>query len=242
MQHVTQRVIPFLADLVGVTLAFLLLPVLSEQLQELAFVNSLILGLVFVLFCLAVYGLKKLAPALARGAAPANGFLLQKRPLTVLGVFFALVFTLAVAYVVGFLDSVIGVNRFLLDEPAVTIYLLLTPASWFGLSLIYMLLLSSETEETVQPGSGRYAFFSLLGLSGVNLMAVVLTAVGVAFRARYAPSSVYLIAILTFLVYLLLFGPPRLLYQAKQPRPWWLGLLPFLPLLLYLAWLAVGGW
>jgi len=42
-----------------------------------------------------------------------------------------------------------------------------------------------------------------------------------------------------FLLYLLLFVPPRLLYQTRQPRPWWLGLVTFLPFLLYMAWLSV---
>lgn len=234
-----QRLIPFLADFVGVGLALLLLPLLLPQLQALGFINSVILGLAFLLFCLAVYALKKLAPA--GPAAPRLAPLLRQRPLSVLGVFFALVFTLAIAYVVGFLDSVVGINRFLLDEPAVTIYLLLTPASWFGLSLIYMLLLSGETAQTVLPGSGRYALFSLLGLSGVNLMAVVLTAVANAIWVRYGTvDGRGLVFLLAFMLYLLLFAPPRLLYQTKQPRPWWLGLLTFLPLLFYLAWVSVA--
>ena len=240
MQQTIRRLIPFLADLMGVGLAFLLLPVLTDRFQELAFVNSIILGLVFLLFCLAVYALKKLAPVVPANEPRPAGLLLQKRSLTVLGVFFALIFTLAVAYAVGFLDSVIGVNRFLLDEPAVTIYLLLTPASWFGLSLIYMLLLSSETEQTVQPGSARYPLFSLLGLIGVNLMAVAFTAVWGAFWMRFdTPAGIYLLFLVIFLLYVLLFSPPRLLYQTKQSRPWWLGLLTFVPFLLYMAWLAV---
>ena len=238
MQHTTRRVIPILADLVGVGLAFLLLPLLAERFQALAFINSVILGFFFLLFCLAVYGLKKLAPV-ERGTLALRRSLLAQRPLGVLGVIFALIFTVAVAYSVGFLDSVVGVNRFLLDEPSVTLYLLLTPASWFGLSLIYMLLLSGETEQTVQPGEGRYPLLSLAGLSGVNLMAVGLTAVSQSLWARYpGVGNSYLVFTLTFLLYLLLFGPPRLLYQTKQPRPWWLGLTTFVPLLLYLAWLA----
>lgn len=241
MSHTRQRMVFVPADLVGVGLALLLLSPLTARLEEMAFVNSIILGLFFLLFCLAVYALKKLAPV--RSAAPAPPvvrLLLEKRPLTVLGVVFALVYSLAIAYAVGFLDSVVGVNRFLLDEPAVTVYLLLTPASWFGLSLIYMLLLSGETEETVPADSGRYGFLSLLGLSGINLMGVALAAVGSAVWARVDPAGgSTLVIVVAFLLYLLLLGPPRLIYQAKQPRPWWLGLVTFIPLLLYLAW-SVG--
>jgi hypothetical protein len=235
-----QQLVPFLADLIGVALAYLLLAPLSARLHDLDFINSIILGFAFLLFCLAVYALKKLAPAAeALARRPWARYTAQKRPLAVLGVFFAFALTLAIAYVVGFLDSVIGVNRFLMDEPAVALYLLLTPASWFGLSLIYMLLLSTEVVQTVQPGHARYALLSLLGLSGVNLMAVVFTAVGDALWLRFTPpAGIYFFAILNFLLYLLLFGPPRLIYEAKQRQPW--GVLTFLPLLLYLAWLAAA--
>ena len=228
-----QQLAPFLADLAGLGLTFLLLPSLYRRFQLLSFVNSLLLGAIFGLFCLAVYGIKKLRPALS-GPKP-----LPRRPLAGLGVLFAFFITLAITYVVGFLDSVVDLDRGLLDEPSATMYLLLTPASWFGLALIYMLLLSAPIEVSVRPHSGRYVAVTLLALSGVNLMAVASTAVLQALRARFQPGAPYLSAGLTLSLFLLLFAPPRLLYLVKQRHP--LSAVPsFLLLLVYLAWLTVA--
>lgn len=232
-----QFLIPILADLIGLALAFFLLPALGERFQDLDFINSVILGLFFLLFCLSVFGIKKLRPALLYDDKGIFSYLLRKRTLSALGVFFSLVLTVALGYVVGFLDSVVAINRGLLDEPSVTMYLLLTPASWFGLALIYMLLLASETEATVARGTSRYWLISLLGLSGVNLMAVSLAASGQAVVARLSPSAPLPLAALFFIFLLLLFGPPRLLYQARQNAAG--GWLTFLPLLAFLAYRMV---
>ncbi|MDX1689019.1 MAG: hypothetical protein R3248_13640 [Candidatus Promineifilaceae bacterium] len=231
-----RHVLPLLSDLLAAGLAFLLLPALSSRFQAFSFMNSVIAGLFFAVFCLAVYGVKRL-----RSRAPARpplSSLLKPRPLTVLAVIFSFALTAAVSYIAGFLDSVVAVNRGLLDEPSVTVYLLLTPASWFGLSLIYVLVMTAETEPDLAPGSGRRAAVSLLALLGVNLMAIMMTAVLQAVTARFGPPAFSALLFLLFLgLYLLLFGPPRLLYLARQRS--WGAVITFLPLLALLAWLAV---
>jgi hypothetical protein len=227
-----------LADLVGFALIVALMPLLILQFQNLGFFNTVVIGAFFVLFCLAVYGLKKLRPSGGPGlAVPA--FLLEKRALGALGVLFALSLSLATAYVAGFLDSVVALNRDLLDEPSVTIYLLLTPASWFGLALIYMLVLTSETEASVESMTARYWFVSFLGLAGVNLMGVGLTAVWRALWERFgaAPGATSLVA-LNFVLYLFLLGPPRLIYLARNGRL--IAVVTFLVFILTLALLAAS--
>lgn len=227
---------PILADLAGLVLILFALAPMARQFQDLGFINSVWMGFFFVLFCLAVYGLKKLRP----GPGQEQGslaFFFEKNTLGALGVLFALSISTATAYVVGFLDSVVAINRGLLDEPSVTIYLLLTPASWFGLALIYMLLLTSETDATVEPQTARYALVSFLGLAGVNLMGVVFTAVWQALWRRFSgiEGSTWL-PLLNFVLYLFLLGPPRLIYFARSRSI--LAVLTFLPLLIYMAWLA----
>ena len=232
-----RHTLPLLSDLLAVGMAILLLPVLSTRFQAFSFMNSVVAGLFFLVFCLAVYGMKRLRPAAGSGRAPLPS-LLEPRPLTVLAVIFSLALTTAVSYIAGFLDSVVAVNRGLLDEPSVTVYLLLTPASWFGLSLIYVLVITAETEPSVAPGSGRRALVTLLALLGVNLMAIMMTAVLQAVIARFGPAAFSpLLFVIVFSLYLLLFGPPRLLYLARQRS--WTGVVTFLPLLAYLALLAV---
>lgn len=236
MRSTMRHVIPLFSDLLAAGLAFLLLPALSSRFQAFSFMNSVIAGFFFLILCLAVYGIKSLRAA--TGGRPPLDLLLERRPLAVLTVFFSLSLTLAVSYVTGFLDSVVAINRGLLDEPSVTVYLLLTPASWFGLSLLYMLVATAETEPDLSPDDSRYAFVSFLALAGVNLMAVMMTAVLQAVSARFGPATnEAFLAALIFALYLLLFGPPRLLFLARQRS--WTAVISFLPLLALLAWLTV---
>lgn len=237
MSRLTRTIIPpILADFTGLALASLLLPPLTARFAQLGFVNSVIMGLLFVLFCLSVYGIKKLEDDV-QGRQPVAPFLLEKRTLGALGVLFALFLSLATAYVVGFLDSVVAINRGLLDEPSVTIYLLLTPASWFGLALIYLLVLSSDVEATVGADEYRYPVVSFLSLSGVNLMLVAATAVWQALWSRFTfVGGAALFLAFNSVLNLFLFAPPRLSYLTKNPR--WAAVLTWVPLWLYLSLLA----
>ncbi len=223
--------IPVLADLLGIALYFLLAPALADRLAQFGIGNSLLLGLVFVLFCLAVYALKKLPPLPGPPFRPAA--LLENRRLSAaLGVLFALCYALIIAYVTGFLDSVANLNRVVLDEPSSTIYLLLTPASWFGLALVYMLLLSSPVEPGPAPGSRNYQIAALLGLLGVNLMAVVLAAFRLTVAGRFGDGG-WPASVIVLLLLLLLLLPPRLVHAGRTAQP--LSLLTFLLLLAFLA-------
>lgn len=252
MEFLATRLPPLLADALALLLSWWLLPLLSTRFQQFGFGNTVIMGAFFLPFCLAVYGIKKLKPQQAITWEDTLTFLSHKHIMAALAVFFALVLSIATAYVAGFLDSVIVINRGLLDEPSVTIYLLLTPASWFGLALVYMLILTAppgqpmpHKEGTVEPGTARYLFISVLGLVGVSLMAIVLTAVWQAVWARFsAPPEPTVAILLNLVLYLLLFLPPRLIYLSKSPRqvaPAVLALVTYLPLLTYLAAVAMTG-
>lgn len=222
-----------LADLLAFALLFWLLPPLSAQFQNLGFMNTVLMGLFFLIFCAATVGLKKLRVAPSGLAMPQA--LLEKRFLAVLGVITALAISIATAYIAGFLDSVIAVNRGLLDEPSVALYLLLTPASWFGIALIFMLILTTETEATIEPTTARYGLVSFLSLLGVNLMGVVIAATWAAVWARFTTvqAGVFVLA-LQFLLFLLLLGAPRLIYLSRVRQ-----LLPAGTLLLFVAYLAL---
>ncbi len=213
------------ADAAGVAAGIFWLAGLAEQYSRMQFINSALLGAFFVLFLLGVYWLKRMRPAPW----------LRTMPFYVLGGLFAFTLSTAIGYAVGFLDSVAAMNRQLLDEPSVTVYLLLTPASWFGISLIYVLLFSTESA----PRPWR-AVPALLALLAVNAMAVALAAVARAFWTRLEPANGWLPVLATLVLGLLLFAPPRLLFLGRswQPATWpsWLSLLLFLG---YLSWAAV---
>lgn len=215
------------ADALGLVAAILWLPALAEQFARMTFVNSVYLGGFFLFFLLGINVFRRLRPA---------PWLRDRRMLFLAG-FFAFMLSTAVGYSVGFLDSVAGMNREIMDEPSVTIYLLLSPASWLGLSLIYVLLLSTESE--AQPWRPLRAF---LALAAANAMAIALAAVARAFWLRLDPANGWLPILATLALALLLFAPPRLIYLGKEgaARPpallAWLSLFLFLG---YLSWAAV---
>jgi len=191
--------------------------------------------LAFGLFCVAVFYLQKLQP-LGETPRPVwlTRFLANKPLLVALAVVMALVTALATAYVVGFLDSVANINRNLLDEPAVTIYLLLPPASYFGLALVYILVLSAPTGETIDPAGNGYPLVSFLGLLGVNMMAAVLAIITSVLVDRFLPAGNALWpGIVLYFLLLFLFLPPRFIYLAKVNHP--ITLLTFLVFLAFLS-------
>jgi hypothetical protein len=225
MRQRGSALLALVADAAGVAAGVLWLNGLAEQYSQMRFINSVSLGAFFVLFLLGVYWLKRLRPAPW----------LRTMPFLVLGGLFAFTLSTAIGYSVGFLDSVAGMNRELLDEPSVTIYLLLTPASWFGISLIYVLLLSTESAPLPWQ-AGR----ALLALLAVNAMALALAAVAQAFWQRLDLATGWLPFLATLLLGLLLFALLRLLYLGRKWKPaaspGWLSLLLFLG---YLSWAAV---
>lgn len=215
------------ADALGLVAAILWLPALARQFARLTFANSAYLGGFFLLFLLAIDVFRRLRPA---------PWLRDRRLLFLAGLF-AFVLSTAVAYSVGFLDSVAHMNREVLDEPSAAIYLLLSPASWLGLSLIYVLLLTTESE--ARPWQPLRAFLALVA---ANAIAIALAAVARAFWLRLDPANGGLPILATLALALLLFAPPRLIYLGKEEaaRPpallAWLSLFLFLG---YLSWAAV---
>lgn len=233
----TNRSLPApLADLLAFVISLWMLPRLSAQFGEpfefAGFFNSVLMGLFFLIFCVAIVGLKRLRPFPSGVTLPRQVF--ERRVLGSLGVVFALAITMATAYVAGFLDSVVAINRGLLDEPSITIYLLLTPASWFGLALIYMLVLTTEGEARMSPGGWSYGIVSFVGLLGVNLMGLAFTATWLAVWARFGDAQAGItVLVLNALLFLLLLGPPRLLYLSRARQL--AAVVTFLPFILYLA-------
>ncbi|HSM54971.1 MAG TPA: hypothetical protein VK879_02350 [Candidatus Sulfomarinibacteraceae bacterium] len=245
MNFILRQLPPMLADLAGVGLALWLLPPLRDRFQVFGFGNTVIIGAVFLLFCLSIVAIKKMRDD-ERGPDGRAAIFFDRRVLGAIGVFFALTLMLGAAYVSGFLDSVVDINRSMLDEPAITIYLLLTPASWLGIALIYMLLLTTETEPAhswgTARGAARWAPVALLAFSGVNLMAVTTTGIWQAVWSRFpvAGDGSGLMAGI-FILNLLLYLPPRLIYALRGASA--AGRLPgvasLLTVILFLAYLSV---
>ncbi|MFW6069621.1 MAG: hypothetical protein ACOC9X_01135 [bacterium] len=242
MNFILRQFPPMVADVLGVSLALLLLPPLRERFQVFGFGNTVIIGAIFLLFCLSIVAIKKM-----RDEEPARASLFfDRRVLGAIGVFFALALMLGTAYVSGFLDSVVDINRGMLDEPAITIYLLLTPASWLGIALVYMLLLTTDVEPARSWDVARFVPVALLAFSGVNLMAVTTTAIWQAVWSRFSvPGDGSGVIAGIFILNLLLYLPSRLIYALRGGGTAALparaaSLLTLIPFLAYLSVVAIG--
>lgn len=224
----TQRfLVVLLADAIGVGLFVWLSPLLEGQFRIEQFMNSVWIGLAFLLFIFGVNGIKKLEP-MSNGLPAWLRSLFQQRTLGILGGIFAIALTILVGIVVGFWRSSINLDQTLLDEWAVSLYLLLTPASWLGVASIYVLLLVSETEPSVESGTNRYGRNAFLGLLAINVMIIVVL---VGFVPAGSSSTTLLLFIPLLLI---LFLPPRLIYFSKH--------LDWTSLPTFAWWLIIGGW
>lgn len=230
--------IPLLADGIALGLHILLLPALTAQMVDHAAVNVLLLAGFYLLFCSAVYLIRKLEPAAGEPALPQR---LQSRPLRgALAVLFGVVMMLAISAQLGYLDSLLTASARQLGEGGAAVFFVLAPGAWLGFSLFYILILISDFETTIRRDSanyGRVAFFALLA---VNTMLLVISAQGrVIVQNWVGPGARPLLFPFVFILLLLLFGPTRLLYQTRRPRME--GVITFLALLGYATWGAVGS-
>ena len=226
--------LPLLADGVGVAGVILLLPALSAQLATISTMNVLLIGGMFVLYCTAVILIRKLAPmADADRLSRLPGWLTQTRTMRLLAVLFAL--TLAVLFLqqFGYWESIFVVDDRVLGAGESASLFVYGPGAWIGVSLFYLLVLSSSVRETIEETSPNYAGLALFGLLGVNGMLLL----GTAVLHSLAFFDGWLGAVGAFLLLLLLFAPPRIWYLSKRPSL--LAAVSYLILLLFSAWQIV---
>ena len=235
MKQLNTYLPPLIADGLGVLFLFWVTPPLLAQFSDKVFINSVIIGGFFALFCWAVVLIRRLQNG--PGGIDLNRYKWWLVGLSLPFIFFVI---WGIADVIGFLDSVLVINNALLDEAGATIYLLITPASWLTIGLIYSAILAFEMEQTAPRTTIRHFLYATLGLSGVNLMIAVVMAYWGVLWQRSAPAGSPVASLLWLLpLFLLLFGPPRLVYLARRPH--WLPLLTFLGLMAFYAWQLANG-
>jgi hypothetical protein len=224
-------ILPFLADATGVAGAVLLLPTLSALFAEPSTVNVLLISGAFVVYCTAVYLIRKLEPAAdaeRRSRLPA--WLTQTLTMRLLAIFFALGLAALFLQQFGYWDSIFVVDDRVLGAGESASLFVYGPGAWIAASLFYVLVLSASVRVTIEEESRNYVGLALLGLLGVNGMLLLGTAV---LQATGFLSG-WLGAVGTFVLLVLLFAPPRIWFSAKRPSL--LAALSYLGLLLFCAW------
>ena len=172
----------------------------------------MIIAAAFILYAIAVHLLKKLR---LQPDGHVWGVLqpwLSEDRRRVMGFFFSLFLSWVMVEQSGFFRTITQVE---LGDTGLSYYLLLGPLLWVVLAFMYMLVLSTPTDTTLEFSRGRDKVQLFLALLGVNLMMSVI--VGHLAAAPYLNGlSPWLQSLLIMPLFVLLFAPPRLLYLFKS--------------------------
>ncbi len=238
MGHETiRRVLPYLIDGASILAMLIFLPEFARGLEQPGGGNALRLVVVYLIFCIGVYLIRKLAPWEGEDGWQPPTIFLDPKVRAVLAVFFGLLMMTTVAYQIGYFDSVQSVGASTLNEGDSSALLVYMPGALLGFSMLYSLVLAFPVKADVSQEDNRFPIFAVLGLLSISGMLFFTTAQAraIAMSSNLGPDiGLYVIS---FLVLFLSFAPPRLLYQSKQPKIY--GLLSFLILLLLAVWQVV---
>lgn len=227
-------ILPLLADVAGVAGLILLLPTLSGLFAEASTINVLIMSGAFVVYCTAVYLIRKLEPATdAERISRLPTWLTQTITMRLLAIFFALVLTVLILQQLGYWDSIFVADDRILGAGESSAFFVYGPAAWIAAALFYVLVLSASVRVTIEEASRNYTGVALLGLLGVNGMLLL----GTAVLQSTNLFSGWLGMVGAFVLLVLLFAPPRVWYLAKRPSL--LATVSYLGLLLFCAWQVV---
>lgn len=204
---------PVIADLLGIALYVFMLPRLTAQFQQKSLPNALLIGGVYLLFCLSVYMIRRQPNS--TGAGPDS---VSRGALGFLGVAFGIFVSYMIVESAGLLDRLDTIGAYELS-PAASIGVLVGVTVWLVLAFLYTAIVILE----IKPVERRLFSADLLSLLGVNLMILVTVAY---WRATFADTEPYeglalggklLIFLLTYVFFMFFFAPPRMLFLLRRP-------------------------
>jgi hypothetical protein len=241
LKLLTWRAAPVIADVVAIILYLTLVPRLTTRFQDKSALNAAIVGGVYVLFCVSVFYMRRL-----EGEAE-SAYLPSSAALAFFGVCFGIFVTYIMAEGAGVFDNpeVLDLD---LDNTGVSVGLFVGSIAWLAFFLLYPGILIADIQPSIARGSSPYFWVELLTLLGTNLMVIVTVAHWEAIFSDTTPyeglglGAKLLIFCLTFIFFLLFYGPPRLLFLSKKTHP--TAVVTFLLQLGYFVWssLARTAW
>jgi hypothetical protein len=203
------------ADLLGILSLIGLISPLSERFSTISNYNAIILIAAFLMFCTAVYLIKRLEP-LPNAVHLLPRWLTAVTTLRIFGLLFGVVLAIFLAHQFGYLNTISLVGSFGLNAGEASSLFVYGPGAWLGLGLIYVLVLSSTAVPRFHTQSNSYHRMTFFGLLGVNLMINVIAAETNALLNRSGIAW----DLVKLLMFGLLFLPPRLTYVAKVNQVW----------------------
>jgi hypothetical protein len=225
-----QLAIPIVADGLAIILSFFLLPALANQLTTPSGSNALIILVGYILFCIGVLLLRKLAAKPDSSDRPVR---FTRQGYIVLAVLFGIGMMLFISQQLGYLD-LLFTDPYSLGEGQAAAFFVFAPSAWLGVSLFYIPVLAFTVTTTVALNTGRYTIQSLFGLLAVNEMLLLAAA---QLKALAGESSLGWF-VLSLVLLTIWFGPPRWLYAEKRPN--FLSLLTFALLIGWCSWQIIA--
>lgn len=207
INYLFPAIMALLVDVVTFLALLLFLPRLTSIMADLGGLSALLVGGAFLLFVVGVFLIRRLTPT-PRG----NAEWLSRNRRAGLALFFAFVISLALAWQLGFFASAAQVDTTQMGEGGASSYFVYGPGAWLAFSLLYVLVFAFRVTPGINFGWG-YIAAALFGLAAANGMLIVLVAQGQVILA--AAGGGWGWAIPAFLVLVLMFGPPRLLYLSR---------------------------
>lgn len=226
-----------LVDALTVLSTPLLIPSLAARMAEPSGMSAFYLALVYIPFLAGIFLLRKLRPL-----PPATGTWLSPPIRGVLAGLFGLVLTTVLAWQLGFFESFPSAVPMVLGEGEAAAYFVFAPGAWIGVSMLYILFLAFPVNETVDGPDGRFLVYTIIGLVTPVLLMGILAAQG---QALLPHGNRLAWAMVAWLLLLMLFVPPRLLYLSRftsiPGRAATIALSSLVIAAAAAAWLAAGG-
>lgn len=203
--------VPIFVDLLSILIAVAIWQNLMSQFKVNNGLNAGIIGLFFMLFCVAVFWLKKLEVEQPTRSIPLQW--LSDNKLRALGSLFGIALAAGLAHQLGYFDLIMEVNDRELGAGESSAFFVYAPGAWLGAGLIYTLVISSTSAPRYRIGQSEYWSRTGLGMFGVNLMLIIGTA---ELTAVCQSTPIFMATGIVTVLLILLFLPPRLIYLKKQ--------------------------
>ena len=202
------------ADLMMLLTYMVFLPHLSTFFSQKSYFHGGVVTLVYLIFCTSVVLIRKLPGANSKKSEYRRGWL----------AFFAVNFGVFITYIIaetaGFftkLDSLQGTI-----EGTVALFVLAGFILWLLLAFLYMIVVLVKIKPYISLSNSETLLVEFLGVLGVNVMILTVTAFWNAYFNGIEPyeglaiGGKILIFMVTYIFFLLFFAPPRMLFLLNK--------------------------
>lgn len=231
------RILPFIADGLTLIVLFKVINPFADRLAQISGLNALILVLLYILFCIGVYLIRKLKPGDTILGRQPPAYLLDRRFRAFLAFLFGLLMVTTLAYQLGYFAAIQSA-RSALDEGSSSSLFVYMPGALLGFSMLYIFILAFPVVEKLEEGSWKTITWTFCGLLFTNSLLVFSVAQARVIASEINWGNNLLMLVASSIILAVSFAPPRILLQTKYPYK--MGLLSFAILLIFCSWFVIN--